>query len=422
MAIPSGVILIWTSTNASIPSGWSRETALDDKYPKAWGTENPNVTGGSNTHTHSASGHTHTLIAHSHTVSTSSESGNATSSSGSTPTLIQNHTHSGTVSTTTGGGLQSTTVTWSSVNQEPPYYKVIFIKPTGTVAALPTGICAHYYGTTAPTLWNFCDGNNSTPDLRNKYLKGASAGADAGTTGGGTTHVHTISHTHTVTSHTHSGTCNASTDYQNAENSTYDNTKPAKTHTHSVSLAATTETINSYSNITAGGDTVEPAYKKLGVIKATVGSARKGMIGLWLGSVASIPANWVLCDGNNGTYDMRDKFVKIGANLGENNQTGGANTHTHSAISHTHTAAATHTHTVTGETRSADGGPGGSGVTTPSNTHTHTWAVSGAGTATYSTDNITADTVSNQPAYRTVAYIQLNKIDLGGAMLMSRLM
>jgi hypothetical protein len=34
-----------------------------------------------------------------------------------------------------------------------------------------------------------------------------------------------------------------------------------------------------------------------------------GMIMIWSGSVASIPAGWYFCNGQNGTPDLRDKFV-----------------------------------------------------------------------------------------------------------------
>lgn len=37
-----------------------------------------------------------------------------------------------------------------------------------------------------------------------------------------------------------------------------------------------------------------------------------GMIMMWSGSVASIPAGWRLCDGGNGTPDLRDRFI-VGA-------------------------------------------------------------------------------------------------------------
>lgn len=38
----------------------------------------------------------------------------------------------------------------------------------------------------------------------------------------------------------------------------------------------------------------------------------KGIICMWSGSIDSIPDGWALCDGNNGTPNLRDKFV-IGA-------------------------------------------------------------------------------------------------------------
>ncbi|MDD5431112.1 MAG: hypothetical protein PHP03_02720 [Candidatus Pacebacteria bacterium] len=34
-----------------------------------------------------------------------------------------------------------------------------------------------------------------------------------------------------------------------------------------------------------------------------------GIIAIWSGTIASIPAGWALCDGNNGTPDMRNRFV-----------------------------------------------------------------------------------------------------------------
>lgn len=37
-----------------------------------------------------------------------------------------------------------------------------------------------------------------------------------------------------------------------------------------------------------------------------------GIICLWEGAIVDIPAGWQLCDGTNGTPDLRNKFV-IGA-------------------------------------------------------------------------------------------------------------
>lgn len=38
----------------------------------------------------------------------------------------------------------------------------------------------------------------------------------------------------------------------------------------------------------------------------------RGIIAMWSGSIASIPDGWALCDGQNGTPDLRDRFV-VGA-------------------------------------------------------------------------------------------------------------
>ena len=66
-----------------------------------------------------------------------------------------------------------------------------------------------------------------------------------------------------------------------------------------------------------------------------------GGILLWSGSVASIPGGWALCDGNNGTPNLTDKFV-IGSGSSYNPAaTGGSAdaivvSHSHTVDSHTH--------------------------------------------------------------------------------------
>jgi len=59
---------------------------------------------------------------------------------------------------------------------------------------------------------------------------------------------------------------------------------------------------------------------------------------LWSGAVVDIPTGWVLCDGNNGTPDLRDKFVVGAGNSYNPGDTGGSGSHIHSytAPSHFH--------------------------------------------------------------------------------------
>lgn len=68
-----------------------------------------------------------------------------------------------------------------------------------------------------------------------------------------------------------------------------------------------------------------------------------GGIILWSGATTNVPAHWVLCDGNNGTPDLRDRFV-VGAGLSYSPRaTGGIATNVLNQSqlpSHTHTASA----------------------------------------------------------------------------------
>lgn len=51
------------------------------------------------------------------------------------------------------------------------------------------------------------------------------------------------------------------------------------------------------------------AVTKQYVDSATNNALPKGFIGMWSGSIASIPTSFALCDGNNGTPDLRDRFI-----------------------------------------------------------------------------------------------------------------
>ncbi len=66
-----------------------------------------------------------------------------------------------------------------------------------------------------------------------------------------------------------------------------------------------------------------------------------GTILLWSGSIATIPGGFVLCDGNNGTPDLRDRFLvgaggayAVGASGGttQHNHTFTGDGHSHSLV------------------------------------------------------------------------------------------
>jgi hypothetical protein len=53
-------------------------------------------------------------------------------------------------------------------------------------------------------------------------------------------------------------------------------------------------------------------YSELNAFVPPSDDVESGSIIIWSGSIATIPAGYVLCDGNNGTPDLRDRFV-VGA-------------------------------------------------------------------------------------------------------------
>ena len=100
-------------------------------------------------------------------------------------------------------------------------------------------------------------------------------------------------------------------------------------------------TIGTYDNI----------YGIIGVQASSGTTIPAGMISLWYGAIGSVPSGWYLCDGSNGTPDLRDRFVIGAGSTYSVGSTGGASTHTITTSempSHTHTATVTdpgHFHT-----------------------------------------------------------------------------
>lgn len=416
---PAGVIFIWSGTNASIPSGWERVTDLDGLYLK--GTANatdPNDTGGAATHTHTVSAtHTHTLTNHTHTVTVANGSSGGIDTGGDPAsggaTITHNHTSNpytsgNPASVTIGNG----TVTYASLSNDPPYYTVIYITPTSGVSYFPNSAIAFLDDPLAvensSTLVGFyvCDGTDSTPNLINKYLKGAGTGADAGGTGGSTENVHNLTHTHTTT-HTHANITTGAAATKNRSDS--GSTAVAATHTHTITIPAATPTTSDTPTAT-GAEVVEPAYTKLTAVQNRSGGdkATKGLVGMWLGTLASIPGNYLLCDGTNGTTDMRGKYLKCGA-IADIGDTGGSNTHTHASTNHTHTIA-NHTHTISNLTHTNGVEPYSSGSTDLANASTVHTVTTSSVTMTFSDAATEAQSSSNEPSYRTVAFIKLGSL------------
>ena len=148
-----------------------------------------------------------------------------------------------------------------------------------------------------------------------------------------------------------------------------------------------------------------------------------GMIMMWSGTIATIPSGWYLCNGANGTPDLRNRFV-IAADAddvgvaktsvtGTASQSGGSKDAI--VVSHTHTFSATtstigdHVHTI-----SASGGEYAAGQQdhfTTDGVSVYSRNTGAAGSHSHTVSGTTASsgssgTNANLPPYYALAFIQ----------------
>jgi hypothetical protein len=152
--------------------------------------------------------------------------------------------------------------------------------------------------------------------------------------------------------------------------------------------------------------TLDNIYPILQNAPTTSPAIPAGGIIIWSGATGSVPATWFLCDGTNGTPDLRDRFIIGAGNTYAVNAIGG--TADAVVVTHTHTATSVvtdpgHFHTTLSTTNAPPGSsvPTLSGVTTQ-NTST---ATTGITVATTNANAGVSGTNANLPPYYALAYI-----------------
>jgi len=156
-------------------------------------------------------------------------------------------------------------------------------------------------------------------------------------------------------------------------------------------------------------------------VPSTFGVVPQGGIIMWSGSIEDIPSGWALCDGDNDTPNLQNRFiVGAGDSYGVAN-TGGADsvtltlaqmpTHTHDAGNLETSSAGAHTHTYSdsyllGGGSFVDSADGGS----DKQQSTQTLTTNSAGAHTHEVTGYTASigggqSHENRPPYYALAYI-----------------
>ena len=121
-----------------------------------------------------------------------------------------------------------------------------------TLAQVPsqftTGMIMMFTGSSAPSGWAFCDGNNGTPDLRNRFIVGAGSTYSSGDTGGANTVTLSTSQM-PQHNHTFSGSQSHSHDLKGVGGSDHNDS------TRRAIIVKNDSTYNNLFNDAGGGDT-----------------------------------------------------------------------------------------------------------------------------------------------------------------------
>jgi hypothetical protein len=159
-------------------------------------------------------------------------------------------------------------------------------------------------------------------------------------------------------------------------------------------------------------DVVIQTYDNLyGIVDAQPPAATpipSGGILLWSGSIGSIPAGYVLCNGNNGTPDLRDRFIVGAGSTYAVNATGGSTDAI--VVSHTHTATSVvtdpgHNHTYTAPLNISGAGSISLNDRYPVETNNTGTSTTGITVATTVASAGNSGTNANLPPYYALCYI-----------------
>lgn len=131
-----------------------------------------------------------------------------------------------------------------------------------------------------------------------------------------------------------------------------------------------------------------------------------GLISMWSGSIASIPAGWALCDGASGTPDLRDRFIVGAGTTYSPGNTGGAASVTPTITVDNHTLTESqmpsHTHGLVGSSSPFQVAANQSGNGPSASPGLYTFATGGGGAHNHTA---ASSAVATLPPYYALAFI-----------------
>lgn len=214
------------------------------------------------------------------------------------------------------------------------FYKIDSMSSEGTTGQMtalvkaPVGTIVIWSGTAddIPTGWHLCNGEDGTPDLRDKFVLGAGTKYGVGTEGGSEEVTLTAAQ---MPSHSHNfmikngGSALNSTVWLNYDSKPYtggtassstvgssrphNNMPPYYSLCYIMKLTADVTDVSVPDGGTKGQVLAKQSDADGDVTWANQSGVPSGFIGMWSGT--TVPDGWYLCDGENGTPDLRGRFV-----------------------------------------------------------------------------------------------------------------
>jgi hypothetical protein len=233
----------------------------------------------------------------------------------------------------------------------PPYYKLAYIMKYSENAIIPQGIILYWGQSLAsiPKGWALCDGTEGTPDLQNRFAYGVETGENPGEIGGWETHNHTYSelpsHNHGIIDPGHNHVIGIGPVGIAGPSPTIAGPDSLKQEPFMSYTGVSVDSFGVNNPSTENISSLPPYYSVACIMKLTSDNfIPLGAICMWAQPLNSIPNVWQLCNGNLGTVDLQNRFLRC-VPLGQNPGTLGgiSSPYLHQ---HTFTQIPIHTHSV----------------------------------------------------------------------------
>ncbi|KAH3732559.1 hypothetical protein Pelo_16606 [Pelomyxa schiedti] len=326
-----------------MPDGWQLLEQQQDRFALGGITAAATAIGGSPTHSHTLNGSTQPDGGHSHGSFDGSFGVYDGWGRGGRPAfgiIDRNGRNAPSLRTSGPDGIHTHTfaATTSTVSNIPDFIKLPFIASNRDKTMIPErAIIACRTDSLNRPGWLLCDGQNGTPDLRDRFVRGSNTGFGETGAASSTTHKHDWS----ATTSTDGNHCHTSLGDSGCYKRNVDNGGLTAIDTNGRDVP----TLNTSSNVVhnhglTGSTQVAPPlppFWSVAYFMRQPGAGPihclddlpEGVILMFQGAPEAIPRGWALCDGKDGRLNLVGRFLRGSSAAARPDCPGGADATVH---------------------------------------------------------------------------------------------